>query len=540
MFEKLKYFYRDLLDVSKLTRTKNKKIKIFFLIVFLNFQIFLDIVIILFFSKYFSQEIGIDNSLINAILKNDFAFPISILFRYLFMYLEKYLTTQLRFDIEKNLKIQLLKQVFAKGNLSIGDSYYFVNIISEQVGSFYATLAIFLSSLIQIFVFSIYLSFSNYLIFLVFILGLLIISIPTYFLTKYGRKNAHKAYEMNKEVSSSLEKVLDNLYLIKILNKSNDEINLFTDDLKKYFQSRLNEINSGTLTFILPIFLTLVSIATLLVRNISSNIITFDFIGVLIRLFQALSILNKNAHVLTAYHVYLEKLYLFEKDSNEDNSKNYFVDKSLSKNVIEVKNVDFKYFHSTEMIFKNLNLQIKKNSHTVIVGPNGSGKSTLIGLISGVLFPTSGTIISGSNKIGYVGAKPMILNDTLLNNILYGNSEKLSNEKILSLIDLFKLFENKDQDILQKHISNKNLSSGQMQKISFIRALASNIDLLILDEATANLDLATKQLIYSILQQLNITIINSTHSIEEITQYDQKISIDFENSNRKIKINKNK
>ena len=319
--------------------------------------------------------------------------------------------------------------------------------------------------------------------------------------------------------------------------KQNEEVSNFSKTLNKYFKARMNEINSGTLSFILPVFLTLLALSLILNSNKYITFITFDFIGVLIRLFQSLGILNKNAHVMTAYHVYLEKLYLFADDQKVNNLGQYKISNAQSKNSISFENVNFKYFDSDEFIFESLNLDFPKNKHTIINGPNGSGKSTLIGLISGVLHPTSGKVITSSNRFGYIGAQPMILNDSLINNILYGNTSNISTEEILNLIEQFKLFEKIDDDLLNKLISNRKLSSGQMQKISFIRALANKVDILILDEATANLDIETKNLIYSIINNLEITIINSTHSSDELTRYDKKISIYYENNKREFHIN---
>jgi ABC-type transport system involved in cytochrome bd biosynthesis fused ATPase/permease subunit len=155
----------------------------------------------------------------------------------------------------------------------------------------------------------------------------------------------------------------------------------------------------------------------------------------------------------------------------------------------------------------------------------------------GVLHPSSGKIITNSDRFGYVGAQPMILNDTLINNIMYGNSSPNTNEELVGYIKQFKLFESIDEEVLNKKISNKSLSSGQMQKISFIRALANNVEILILDEATANLDSETKDLIYSVLNNLNITIINSTHSSDELINYDHSISIYFQDNKRKFEVN---
>jgi ABC-type transport system involved in cytochrome bd biosynthesis fused ATPase/permease subunit len=325
--------------------------------------------------------------------------------------------------------------------------------------------------------------------------------------------------------------------LIKILNKQDEEISKFSITIGKYFKARLNEINSGTITFILPVFLTLLTLSLLIISKTSLLFITFDFIGVLIRLFQSLGVLNKNGHVLTAYHIYLDKLYLFEDYSENQNANSFAKDTNLKNESIIFENIKFKYFDSDEDIFENLNLKIPLNKHTIITGPNGSGKSTLIGLMCGVLHPSSGKIITNSDRFGYVGAQPMILNDTLINNIMYGNSSPNTNEELVGYIKQFKLFESIDEEVLNKKISNKSLSSGQMQKISFIRALANNVEILILDEATANLDSETKDLIYSVLNNLNITIINSTHSSDELINYDHSISIYFQDNKRKFEVN---
>lgn len=101
------------------------------------------------------------------------------------------------------------------------------------------------------------------------------------------------------------------------------------------------------------------------------------------------------------------------------------------------------------------------------------------------------------------------------------------------MVNLFQLFNESSEVDLNMHINNKSLSSGQMQKISFIRALLSKVDILILDESMSNLDTKTKTLIYHILSQLDLTIINSTHSIENL-DYDTHLSIKIEDDTRKV------
>ena len=189
------------------------------------------------------------------------------------------------------------------------------------------------------------------------------------------------------ELSSNLEKVLDNSYLIKILKLVKKEIDQYSINLNKFYKSRLNEINSGTLNHIMPVTLTLLVLSIFLVFFQGMKFITFDFIGVLIRLFQALGLLNKNVHVLSAYHVYLEKLYQIEQNRGNKYVNNFIISEDENDQIIKFQNVSFKYFDSDKYIFEDLNLNFDKNKHTVITGPNGSGKSTLIGLLSGILYP---------------------------------------------------------------------------------------------------------------------------------------------------------
>ena len=83
-------------------------------------------------------------------------------------------------------------------------------------------------------------------------------------------------------------------------------------------------------------------------------------------------------------------------------------------------------------------------------------------------------------------------------------------------------------------ITNKSLSSGQMQKISFIRALLSKPEILILDESTSNLDYDSKLLINKELENLDLTIINATHYITDVA-YDNHLHIEVKDNLRIIR-----
>ena len=88
-------------------------------------------------------------------------------------------------------------------------------------------------------------------------------------------------------------------------------------------------------------------------------------------------------------------------------------------------------------------------------------------------------------------------------------------EEIINVCREFDLFNKIESDTLELTISNKNLSSGQMQKISFIRAILLNPNVLFLDEATSNLDLNSKK-VFDILKQQNITKLLTRHMIQRL------------------------
>ena len=107
------------------------------------------------------------------------------------------------------------------------------------------------------------------------------------------------------------------------------------------------------------------------------------------------------------------------------------------KIAINFDNVNFRYQSSDETIFQDLNVSIQLGSHNIITGPNGSGKSTLIGLMTGVYKPNSGNINVYSDRFGYVGPVPLIFNESLYDNLIYGNIDGADKKDLNYLINEF-------------------------------------------------------------------------------------------------------
>jgi len=529
---KLKEIIKDIFFVSKLTRTKNKKLRILFSIIISNISVFCDITIILFFADFFQKTTTL--WFVDYIKENIFLVPLLVVIRFTAMYAEKMNILGMQLEIEKNLKKYFIEEVFSKGNYSTADAFFYVGQLSNHVSYFYNAITTSLNLIVQIVVYLGYLVFTNLNSLGVFFVGGVVLYYPTKKLSKLLRKYVDLSYHENKKLYEDIQKLIDNIYIIKIAKKAKDEIGLFDKKVSNYQLYQYRNYQFGTINSILPPFFTLLVFSLLIAFSTIVKFITLEFVGIVIRLFQSIGEFNKTLGMVINSHVHLEKLHMIDKNKYVINANNFSINNNIENTkAIELSNVSFKYLGSEINIFDNLNLTINRNKHTVITGPNGSGKSTFLGICSGVFYADSGVVETFSENFGYVGVTPLIFSDTLKNNLMYGNKHDVSDEEIVELVKLFELFNESNEIDLNMEVDNKSLSSGQMQKISFIRALLSKVDILILDESMSNLDTKTKELIYQILSRLDLTIINSTHSIENL-EFDAHLEIRIEKDKRKV------
>ena len=528
--KKIKSNFHDIVYISRITQVTKKRLRIFLSVLLSNTTVLLDIGIIVFFAYILTGE-STDIPLIIYFLERIYFLPILVVFRFASNFVEKANILSLQLQVEKNLRVYLIKEVYKKGNYSVADATFYINTLSGHVGYFYAALTSFLNSCVQILIYSTFLLSTNLETIGIFALGGLILFFPTRTLLRLGRKYMHESWVNAQETGRDVQRVVDNIFLIKILGTSQQEIERYNLTTKKLQDSQLKNQVFGTINSLMPNFITVFTISMLFIFTNLTKTITLEFLGVTLRLVQTLGSLNTSLNMMINSQVHLSKFIELENNKLIERPDYLVVDKDLSKS-ITMKGVKFKYFNSDEYIFDNLNLEIEKNKHTIITGPNGSGKSTLLGLISKVFYPEEGEIKINTNEIGYVGVTPLIIEGTLKDNLLYGNNSPKKDDEIIKLIKEFELFNN-DVRGLDTIIDKKSLSSGQMQKISFIRSLLANTKLLLLDESTSNLDIETKNLIFKILKNKNITILNSTHNKEDF-EYDNHIKINYVGENREI------
>lgn len=526
--ERLKNTYRETLYISKITGVTKKKLRILFSVLLSNVVVLIDVVIILIFSQFLTDS-NIDNLVINFIMEKQFLIPIIVIVRFGVNVLEKINIISLKLQVEKNLRVYLLNEIYKKGNYSIADATFYIGTLSGHVGFFYGALTSFINSFIQIIIYSSFLIYSDLQTILIFGVGAIILFIPTRLLLKLGRKYMHESYINSQQTSRDIQRVVDNLFLIKILGTKKEEIQRYEETTQLLESSQLKNQLYGTINSLMPNMFTLFILSILFIVTNLKNVITLEFLGVTLRLVQTIGALNSSLNMMINSQVHLSKFIELENNKLIERTDYYKIEE-MADIAIELKNISFKYFNAENKIIDNLNLNFYKDKHTIITGPNGSGKSTLLGIISKVLYPEEGNLQLYTNNIGYVGVTPLIINGSLRENLLYGNKTSISDELLKEYIMNFQLFNDFEKN-LDTNVNSKTLSSGQMQKISFIRALLANAQILLLDESTSNLDTETKTLIFDILKKHKVTIINSTHNKDDF-DYDHHIKISYLNDIR--------
>ncbi len=531
--KKYRKLYNEVIYISRVTKVTKKKIRLLFSVLLANITVFFDILIILVFAYLLGGEGNEESTyfiFIEFIVNNIYLLPFIVVFRTVIVLVEKVNIHDLQLHVERNLKAYVLTEVYKKGNYSIADATFYTNALSGHLSYFYGALAGMLNNLIQIAVYSSFLLYTDFQTISAFGIGGFILFFPTRYLLLKSRKYMHESWVYNQEVGRDIQRVIQNLFLIKILKTSKYELDLYKKSLLSLQESQYRNLAYGTINSLLPNFLTVFTISALVAFFNFASRITLEFLGITLRLVQTIGNTNNTLNMLVNSSVHIEKFMQFEGDKLKVDGDYYNIDADIDQ-AVSLKNLNFKYFNSDEYIFENLNLNIQKGKHTVITGANGSGKSTLLGIISQIYYPEKGKIDIFTNKIGYVGVTPLIIDGTLRENLLYGNFDKsISDQELLNILNTFNLFKNEDYD-LEFEISNRTLSSGQMQKISFMRALLANTELLLLDESTSNLDAKTRDMIFNILKDQNITIINSTHNHQEF-EYDEHIKIEYEDEQR--------
>jgi ATP-binding cassette subfamily B protein len=208
--------------------------------------------------------------------------------------------------------------------------------------------------------------------------------------------------------------------------------------------------------------------------------------------------------------------------------------------VLEFRDVHFGYTADQE-ILHHISFKLERGKTYALIGPTGGGKTTTASLIARLYDPTKGKILldgrdirsysaeERTGKIGFILQEPFLFTGTVRENIVYGNPayRDYSNQQLEAVIrdaDLEGLLGLFDAGLETPVTSGSdNISLGQKQLIAFMRAVLRNPEILILDEATANIDTITEQLLGTILKRLSkdTVLVIIAHRLNTIENADE-------------------
>lgn len=211
--------------------------------------------------------------------------------------------------------------------------------------------------------------------------------------------------------------------------------------------------------------------------------------------------------------------------------------------LVEIKNLSFRYTGSVKAL-SQINLTIERADYLGIIGPNGGGKTTLLKLILGLLPSDRGTIkLFGQNiqnfhewpRVGYVSQKAANFDSlfpaTVEEIVLMGRYARRGLFKPLTLDDHHRVTGALKQVNLlgQKKCRIGDLSGGQQQRVFLARALASEPEIIMLDEPTTGVDQETQDQFYHLLKDLNqrlqLTLILISHDLTRVGREATRVAI---------------
>ena len=443
--------------------------------------------------------------------------------------LEKFLHSKQTFFSEEN--IGLLINSFQTEINKISQAFAGISRVAANLfqGIMFLSIPLFLSFKLTIY----------------FIIILTIILSPMYFAKRYsyilGKINTKTA---NKMVSN-LHEILTSSKIIQSFSRHKDSLNNFNTSLDLHADASIKyqTFNRGIYLIIIPLG-TIAALITLYISSFENvklsemAMVFFAFSRILPVVGMLLQERNNIEGFLPAYEQINNLREKSDKYSENTTGKKFV---ELKKNII-FKNIYFSYPQRGK-ILNNINLVFKKGNVTSLVGKSGSGKSTILDLLLGLHSVNSGNIIIDDNfyhnynissfrdKIGYVPQEPFLFNMTIKENILWSNPS-LTDEmlevvlKTSNCYEFVSKFPFKENTILGDR--GMRLSGGQKQRISLARAIARNPQILILDEATSNLDSYSEDLIQKSIKELSskMTVIIVSHRLSTITLSDFVYVID--------------
>jgi len=339
----------------------------------------------------------------------------------------------------------------------------------------------------------------------------------------YIRPIFRKRGQINAEVNGRLTETMNGVRVIKGFNAEHQESESFSLGVKKLFENVKKSLTAtAIMTSSSAFLLGLASVGIMGMGGkmiIEGNLTTGDFLSFTLLLGFMIAPIVQMSNIgsqLTEAFAGLDRTNELMNISSEYDNLNRNIKLVNVIGNIEFQNVSFAYDKGKEVV-NNISFNAQKGTVTALVGSSGSGKSTIASLIASFISPISGSIYVDESNLAEIDLKSfrshlgVVLQDdflfegTIRENILFprpdANEDQLLNAVHSSYVNEFTDRFEKGLDTLIGERGVK-LSGGQRQRIAIARAILANPKILILDEATSNLDTESETLIQKSLNEL--------------------------------------
>lgn len=377
----------------------------------------------------------------------------------------------------------------------------------------------------------------------VFIISVPLIPISIIAIMKIAKKILKKYWGIYSNLGDTFLENLQGLTTLKVFKvddikhkKMNDEAENFRKITMKVLRMQLNSITIMDLIAFLG-----ASIGSIVAINEFLNgRLTIGEVVVIILLssefFIPLRLLGSFFHVAMNGIAASEKIFKLL-DAKELQKENLNMKNELCDLNINIKNISFSYDKERKVI-DDVSMKFAKGTFTAIVGKSGSGKSTIASLILNTYKVDNGKILFNSididdlnfdniyEKITLISTNSYIFNGTILDNLLMAKDDATKEEinRALELSNLKEFINTLKDGLHTKTGENGNLlSGGQKQRLALARAILSNREVMIFDEATSNIDVESEELILDSINKLSKekTIIMISHRLQNVKNADK-------------------